>query len=154
MWVSQFDQHFQNDNNLSASVVYSFSPVNCLLDQIALGLILFITTLSGKKITIEYSKTFKIFITSRFTCFPGDFDGDEKSKDEEDDDDDPWEDKTCEITFGSKKRLDEEGSSGFESASNLSPIKHSPNKTGGTSVIVDASSPPPSLEHVICRLIS
>ena len=61
MWVSQFDQHFQNDNNLSASVVYSFSPVNCLLDQIALGLILFLTTLLGKKITVEYSKTFKIF---------------------------------------------------------------------------------------------
>ena len=83
------------------------------------------------------------FSNSRFTCFPGDFDGDEKSKDEADDDeDDPWESRTREISFGNKR-------SSFETTSSLSPIKHSPNKSDGTSAIVDASSPS-SKDHFAC----
>ena len=83
----------------------------------------------------------------RFTCFPGEFEGDEKSKEDEDDeeDDDPWENKTREITFGSAARP--EGAE-LESTSNLSPIKLSPSKAAA---IVDASSPS-SFDHVACRL--
>ena len=86
-----------------------------------------------------------IFSYSRFTCFPGDFDGDEKSKgeaDDDEDDDDPWESRTREISFGNKR-------SSFETSASLSPINHSPNKTDETVAIVDASSPS-SKDHFVC----